>query len=184
MQSINRAERRRSRRELAKRPQWGILEEFARSRIQSWLQDVLEEELTELLGRGKSERRAVVDAPAGYRNGHGKTRRLSMMAGTIEAHDSFDSRCPLSIANTTLRPSRKVPRSPAARPCYPQEPLSHRDRRPRRTLLRELSSRRLRHASNSSCHFARSRSIDDAQSGAPSPSSPRNASSKSPWASP
>ena len=51
MQSINRSERRRSRRELAKRPQWGILEEFARSRIQSWLQDVLEEEVTELLGR-------------------------------------------------------------------------------------------------------------------------------------
>jgi transposase-like protein len=84
MQSINRAERRRSSRELTKRPQWGTLEEFARSRIQSWLQDVLEEEVTELLGRGKSERRAVVDAPAGYRNGHGKTRHLSMMAGTIE----------------------------------------------------------------------------------------------------
>ena len=84
MQSIDRAERCRSRRELAKRPQWVTLEEFARSRIQSWLQDVLEEEVTELLGRGKSERRAVVDAPAGYRNGHGKTRRLSMMAGTIE----------------------------------------------------------------------------------------------------
>jgi transposase-like protein len=44
----------------------------------------LEEEVTELLGRGRSKRRAVVDAPAGYRNGHGKTRRLSMMAGTIE----------------------------------------------------------------------------------------------------
>ena len=86
MQSINRPARRRSRRELelAKHPQWGTLEEFARSRIQSWLQDVLEEEVTELLGRGKSERRAVVDAPVGYRNGHGKTRRLSMMAGTIE----------------------------------------------------------------------------------------------------
>jgi len=84
MQSISRAEHRRSRRESAKRPQWGTLEEFARSRIQSWLQDVLEEEVTELLGRGKSERRAVMDAPAGYRNGHGKTRRLSMMAGTIE----------------------------------------------------------------------------------------------------
>ena len=84
MQSINRAARRRSSRELAKHPQWGTLEEFARSRIQSWLQDVLEEEVAELLGRGKSQRRTAVDAPAGYRNGHGKTRRLSMMAGTIE----------------------------------------------------------------------------------------------------
>ena len=55
MQSISRAEHRRSRRESAKRPQWGTLEEFARSRIQSWLQDVLEEEVTELLGRGKSD---------------------------------------------------------------------------------------------------------------------------------
>jgi hypothetical protein len=63
----------RSRRELANRPQWATLEEFARDRIQSWLQDVLEEEVTELLGRGRSKR-----------NGHGKTRRLSMMAGTIE----------------------------------------------------------------------------------------------------
>src|ERR1700736_4796500 len=84
MQSINRAARRRSRREIAKHPQWGALEEFARGRIQSWLQDVLEEEVAELLGRGKSQRRAAVDAPTGYRNGHGKTRRLSMMAGTIE----------------------------------------------------------------------------------------------------
>ena len=50
MSSINRAARRRSRRALAKHPQWGTLEEFARSRIQSWLQDVLEEEVAELLG--------------------------------------------------------------------------------------------------------------------------------------
>jgi transposase-like protein len=84
VQSISRAERRRSRREFAKRAQWESLEEFTRSRIQSWLEDLLEEEVAELLGRGKSERRAAVDAPEGYRNGHGKPRRLSMMAGTIE----------------------------------------------------------------------------------------------------
>ena len=84
MQSISRAERRRSSRELAKRAQWGALEEFTRSRIQGWIQDLLEEEVAELLGRRKSERRAAVDAPAGYRNGHGQPRRLAMMAGTIE----------------------------------------------------------------------------------------------------
>src|SRR5438445_8887652 len=50
MQRINRAERRRSRRELVKRPQWGTLEEFTRSRIQSWLQDVLEEEVGRIAG--------------------------------------------------------------------------------------------------------------------------------------
>ena len=51
MQRISRAERRRSSRELAKRPQWETLEEFTRSRIQTWIQDLLEEEVTELLGR-------------------------------------------------------------------------------------------------------------------------------------
>ena len=84
MQSISRAERRRSSRELAKRAQWGALEGFTRSRIQGWIQDLLEEEMAEALGRRKSQRRAAVDASAGYRNGHGKPRRLSMMAGTIE----------------------------------------------------------------------------------------------------
>lgn len=84
MQSISRAQRRRSSRELGKRTQWAALEEFTRRRIQDWVQDLLEEEVVELLGRRKSERRAVVDAAEGYRNGHGKVRRLSMMAGTIE----------------------------------------------------------------------------------------------------
>ena len=48
------------------------------------IQATLEEELTELPGRGKSERRAAVDAPPGYRNGYGKPRRLAMSSGTIE----------------------------------------------------------------------------------------------------
>jgi len=84
MKSINRAERRRSSREAAKRARWAALEEFTRSRIADWIQDVLEEEVVEFLGRRKSERRVTVDAPEGYRNGYGKVRRLSMMAGTIE----------------------------------------------------------------------------------------------------
>src|SRR5215831_5640544 len=71
MQSINRA-------------QWAALEEFTRSRIADWIQDLLEEEVVEFLGRRKSERRVAVDGPEGYRNGYGKVRRLSMMAGTIE----------------------------------------------------------------------------------------------------
>lgn len=84
MQSISRAQRRRSSRESAKRAQWTALEEFTRRRIQDWVQDLLEEEVVELLGRRKSQRRVAVDAPEGYRNGYGKMRRLSMMAGTIE----------------------------------------------------------------------------------------------------
>jgi putative transposase len=65
------------------RPEWATLEAFARLRLQGWLLDLLEEEITELLGRRKSERRRAVDAEAGYRNGHGKRRRLAMTAGTI-----------------------------------------------------------------------------------------------------
>ena len=64
-------------------PAWDTLEEMVRHRAQAFIQQILEEEVTELLGRGKSERRAAVDAPAGYRNGYGKPRRLAMSSGTI-----------------------------------------------------------------------------------------------------
>jgi transposase-like protein len=64
-------------------PTWEALEEFVRRKAQELIQHVLEEEVTELLGREKSERRGVVDAPAGYRNGYGKPRRLAMSSGTI-----------------------------------------------------------------------------------------------------
>ena len=37
----------------------------------------MEEEVTELLGREKSERRSAVDSAEGYRNGYGKPRRLA-----------------------------------------------------------------------------------------------------------
>lgn len=76
--------RRRSSREQAKqRAEWVALEEFTRERIRLRIQELLEEEVTEGLGRRRSERRAAVDAPAGYRNGYGKPRKLAMMAGTI-----------------------------------------------------------------------------------------------------
>jgi transposase-like protein len=111
MGSISRGERRRSRREEKKggRPEWATLEEFARLRIQGWLQDLLEEEITELLGRRKSERRAAVDAAEGYRNGHGKLRRLAMTAGTVTVRrprvrgleERFESRVlPLFVRRT------------------------------------------------------------------------------------
>ncbi len=62
---------------------WESLEGFARATIQGWLQDILDAEITELLGRAKSERRRDVDPQTGYRNGYGKPRRLAMGAGTI-----------------------------------------------------------------------------------------------------
>ena len=63
---------------------WESLEALARERIQGFVQSLLEEEVTALVGRRKSERREVVDSPPVYRNGHGKPRKLAMMGGTIE----------------------------------------------------------------------------------------------------
>lgn len=63
---------------------WESLEAMARERIQEFVQSLLEEEVTALVGRRKSERRESVDTPAVYRNGHGKPRKLALMGGTIE----------------------------------------------------------------------------------------------------
>lgn len=75
------------------------LEQGIRREIQTWLQRLLEEEVTELLGREKSVRTAVGPVEGGhaelsgdpsaagskaYRNGHGKPRRLTTANGTIE----------------------------------------------------------------------------------------------------
>jgi transposase-like protein len=64
-------------------PAWDTLEAFARAQVQGFIQQLLEDEVDELLGRRKSERRAALDAPRGSRNGHGKPRRLALMNGTI-----------------------------------------------------------------------------------------------------
>jgi transposase-like protein len=65
------------------RPVWESLEAFARQGVQRLLQQVLAEEVEQILGRQRYERREGVDATPGYRNGFGKPRRLSAMAGTI-----------------------------------------------------------------------------------------------------
>ena len=64
-------------------PAWNTLEAFARAQVQGFIQQLLEDEVDELLGRRKSERRAALDAPPGSRNGHGKPRQLALMNGTI-----------------------------------------------------------------------------------------------------
>ena len=64
-------------------PTFQLLESLVREQAQSLIQRVLEEEVTELLGREKSERIEGVDAAKGYRNGYGKPRKLTMSSGTI-----------------------------------------------------------------------------------------------------
>jgi len=63
-------------------PTWPTLETFVRKQVQQCLQQVLEEEVEALLGRRKSVR-STDETPVGYRNGHGKPRRLVLMKGTI-----------------------------------------------------------------------------------------------------
>ena len=62
---------------------WETLEGMVREKAQEFIQQIMEEEVTELLGREKSERRSTVDSAEGYRNGYGKPRRLAMSSGTI-----------------------------------------------------------------------------------------------------
>lgn len=59
------------------------MEEWVRRKVQEFIQSLLEEEVTELIGREKSERRQAVDSPPVYRNGHGKARRLTLGCGTV-----------------------------------------------------------------------------------------------------
>jgi len=91
------------------RPGYEDLEEWVRQKVQGFIQDILEEEVTEVLGRTRYERRKGVDGKAGSRNGHGKPRRLSMKAGTIEVRrprlrgleERFESRIlPLFVRRT------------------------------------------------------------------------------------
>ena len=46
---------------------WERLEDFVREHVQRFIQALLEEEVTELLGRTKTARREAVDAAPGYR---------------------------------------------------------------------------------------------------------------------
>ena len=79
-------------------PAWDELEEWTRGRIQEWMQQLLVEEVTEFLGRRKYQRRGA--EMAGYRNGYGKPRRLTMRSGTVtvrrprvrDLNERFESR--------------------------------------------------------------------------------------------
>lgn len=96
---------------------WENLEGWVRGKVQEFVQAILEEEVTELVGRGKSERRQVMDAPAGYRNGYGKERRLTLSCGTIRVRrprvrgleERFESRLLPLFARRTREVDRLIP---------------------------------------------------------------------------
>jgi len=60
------------------------LEAFALEKIRGHLQDLLEQEISEWLGREKSERKVNPMEQPGYRNGYGKPRRFTMSLGTVQ----------------------------------------------------------------------------------------------------
>ena len=99
------------------RPMWETLEGMVREKAQEFIQQIMEEEVTELLGREKSERKAAVDAAPGYRNGYGKARRLSMSSGTIKLRrprvrgleERFESRVLPLFARRTTEVGKLIP---------------------------------------------------------------------------
>ena len=59
---------------------------MVRGKVREFLQEILEDEVTEFLGgRAKSQRKATVGGePRGYRNGYGKPRNLTLSGGTVQ----------------------------------------------------------------------------------------------------
>jgi putative transposase len=68
----------------ASRAVWTGLETMVREHVQGYIQRLLEEEVEDFLGRSRYERKSAVDPEPGYRNGHGRPRRLTLSCGTIE----------------------------------------------------------------------------------------------------
>ncbi|MFH1560380.1 MAG: hypothetical protein ABID84_03090 [Chloroflexota bacterium] len=62
---------------------WEHLDEWVRVQVRRLIQELLEEELTEFLGRAQSAPRFLVESSAGYRNGSGKPRCLTLGTGTV-----------------------------------------------------------------------------------------------------
>jgi transposase-like protein len=98
-------------------PTFEVLEALVREQAQEFIQRVLEEEVTELLGREKSERMDVLDGARGYRNGYGKPRKLTMSSGTItvrrprvrDLEERFESRVLPLFARRTKEVRELIP---------------------------------------------------------------------------
>ena len=93
------------------------LEDWVGRRSKAGFKSCWREEVTELLGRRKSERRRAVDAPSGYRNGYGKPRHLTLSSGTIQVRrprvrdleEHFESRVLPLFAKRTRQVRELIP---------------------------------------------------------------------------
>ena len=99
------------------RPEWEQLEDWVRSQVQRLIQELLEEEVTTLLGRAKSALRSDSDNDTGYRNGYGRARRLTLSSGTIQlrrprvrdTEEQFESRLLPLFVNRTRKVAELIP---------------------------------------------------------------------------
>ena len=99
------------------RPEWEQLEDWVRGHVQRMIQELLEEEVTEFLGRAKSARRSESDNETGYRNGYGRPRRLTLSSGTIQlrrprvrnTEEEFESRLLPLFVNRTRKVAELIP---------------------------------------------------------------------------
>ena len=88
-----------------------------RSQVQRLIQELLEEEVTEFLGRAKSALRSDSDNDTGYRNGYGRARRLTLSSGTIQlrrprvrdTEEQFESRLLPLFVNRTRKIAELIP---------------------------------------------------------------------------
>ena len=99
------------------RPEWDHLEDWLRGQVQGMVQYMLEEEVTEFLGRLKSARRSNADNDSGYRNGYAPARKLTLSSGTIrvrrprvrDTEERFVSRLLPLFVSRTARVSELIP---------------------------------------------------------------------------
>ena len=99
------------------RPEWDHLEDWLRGQVQGMVQYMLEEEVTEFLGRLKSERRSNADNDSGYRNGYAPARKLTLSSGTIrvrrprvrDTEERFVSRLLPLFVSRTAKVSELIP---------------------------------------------------------------------------
>ena len=70
------------------RPDWEHLEDWLWDQVQGTIQELLEQEVAELLGRAKSARGSEPEHRTGYRNGYGKSRKVTLASGTIQVRRS------------------------------------------------------------------------------------------------
>ena len=81
--------------------QWDNLESWVRGHVQGFIQQILEEEVSEFLGRSKPQQRRPL-SEGGYRNGYGKSQRLTLSCGTITVRWPRVRDCEAQFASRVL----------------------------------------------------------------------------------